>query len=335
MDEFAKKINDLPIPEKEFFLSLSPMLEMKKSFVVFNIDSSLSENIAKEIGYVYVGLLALKDLPEIIIKNVSLDKNVAYSIAYEINKRIFNRFPNFFKNSSELLEQWKQLKLTSSVSEEETKKKVFEFEPWILEEEKNIQIEKVSQQRKEDEVKRKISENLVKATLSEALKNYPELGEQLITSEKITLHSFPEPVRPSIKNWLADYTFTLGQDKRGAMERSRYLFQNINARNLKGEDRQRLSYILRVYDENLPVTINKTTRRVIFAAAVAEELAVSPPSAPKTQPSFSQSHDPGSVHFSSPQQLPYEQKNNPNVLNITRLEEKPKPVPKNLVNLKG
>ena len=133
MDEFAKKINDLPIPEKEFFLSLSPMLEMKKSFVVFNIDSSLSENIAKEIGYVYVGLLALKDLPEIIIKNVSLDKNVAYSIAYEINKRIFNRFPNFFKNSSELLEQWKQLKLTSSVSEEETKKKVFEFEPWILE----------------------------------------------------------------------------------------------------------------------------------------------------------------------------------------------------------
>ncbi|MEK7598143.1 MAG: hypothetical protein AAB487_00195, partial [Patescibacteria group bacterium] len=153
--------------------------------------------------------------------------------------------------------------------------------------------------------------------------------------EKITLHSFPEPVRPSIKNWLADYTFTLGQDKRGAMERSRYLFQNINARNLKGEDRQRLSYILRVYDENLPITINKATRRVIFAAATPEEPAVSPVSAPlpTANPDRSATLDSG-VRFSSPQQLPYERKNSSNVSNITRLEEKPKPMPKNVVNLK-
>jgi len=183
-------------------------------------------------------------------------------------------------------------------------------------------------------VEKSYQANLLNITVQEALKNYPELGEQLITTEKIMLHSFPEPVRPSIKNWLTDYTFTLGQDKRGAMERSRYLFQNANARNLKGEDRQRLSYILRVYDENLPVTINKATRRVIFSAVAPEPPATSSVSAPKTQPDFSQSHEPGSVHFSSPQQLPYERKNSPNVLNITRLEEKPKPLPNNVVNLK-
>ena len=181
--------------------------------------------------------------------------------------------------------------------------------------------------------------SLATFTLQEALKNYPELGEQLITSEKITLHNFPEPVRPSIKNWLAEYTFTLGPDKekRGAVERSRYLFQNANARNLKNDDRQRLSYILRAYDENLPITVNKATRQVIFTAAAPGAPAAEVDRVPalKTRLDLEQDERTGvGVRFSSPQKLPYERKNSPNVPNIVRTEEKPKPLFKNVVNLK-
>ena len=326
--EFSEKVNTLPKEIKDFLMSNEVRLELERVYISFKAENSKNiGDISKSVGLIFVSDLALENLPNIISKGLGVPENISYGIAYEINKRIFNLFPGHFKNSEALLNKWRLLKSDPQISKEEVTKILLEIEPWILDAEK--------EKRKQSLKMQQVQESLVKATLSEALKNYPELGEQLITAEKITLHSFPEPVRPSIKNWLADYTFTLGQDKRGAMERSRYLFQNINARNLKGEDRQRLSYILRVYDENLPITINKATRRVIFAAATPEEPAVSPVSAPlpTANPDRSATLDSG-VRFSSPQQLPYERKNSSNVSNITRLEEKPKPMPKNVVNLK-
>ncbi|MFH1781033.1 MAG: hypothetical protein ABH835_00215, partial [Patescibacteria group bacterium] len=78
---------------------------------------------------------------------------------------------------------------------------------------------------------------LVQITVAEAIKNYPEVGEQLITSEKIVLKNFPDPVRPCLKNWLADFTFTLGRDKHTAMDRGIYLFQSANGKRLNSQDR--------------------------------------------------------------------------------------------------
>jgi hypothetical protein len=99
-----------------------------------------------------------------------------------------------------------------------------------------------------------------------ALKQYPELGEQLITSNKIDLRNFPYPVRPSIKNWIADYTFTLGYEKHESMARSQYLFQGANTKTLPAQDLEKLAYLLKAFDENSPITINKNTNQVIFPA---------------------------------------------------------------------
>ncbi len=108
--------------------------------------------------------------------------------------------------------------------------------------------------------------SLTKLPLSEALRIYSEVGEQLITSNKISLRSFPYPVRPSIKNWLADYTFNLGYEKHASMARSQYLFQGANAKNLSAPERQKLAYILKSFDENSPITLNKNTQQIIFPA---------------------------------------------------------------------
>lgn len=101
-------------------------------------------------------------------------------------------------------------------------------------------------------------------TLSDALKKYPEIGEQLITSDRINIKSFPEPARPSIKNWLADYTFVLGYGTHDAIARANYMFQGTNARNLASADRERLAYVLKAYDENILITVDKNEKKIVF-----------------------------------------------------------------------
>jgi len=103
-----------------------------------------------------------------------------------------------------------------------------------------------------------------KLLLSDALKKFPELGEQLITSMRIKLKSFPEPVRPSINNWLSDYTFSLGFESHSAMDRGTYLFRNENAKVLNSTDREKISFILKAYDENSLVDVNVNTKQIVF-----------------------------------------------------------------------
>ena len=105
---------------------------------------------------------------------------------------------------------------------------------------------------------------LEKLSLSEAIRKYPAVGEQLITGSRISLKSFPEPVRPSVKNWLSDYTFNMGFDPHDSATRGIYLFQNKNTRGLSGEDQRKLGFILRAFDTNEDLEINTTLKQIIF-----------------------------------------------------------------------
>jgi len=118
-----------------------------------------------------------------------------------------------------------------------------------------------------------------KLSLSAALQKYPEVGEQLVTSNRILLNRFPEPARPSIKNWLSDYTFTMGFDPHDSAARGIYLFQNKNTRNLNRQDQQNLNYILKAFDTNEPVEINLTQKQVVFPRFFVEKKP--PQSAPQ------------------------------------------------------
>jgi len=145
-------------------------------------------------------------------------------------------------------------------------------------------------------------------TLADAMKAYPEIGEQLITAEKIALRNFPEPVRPSLKNWLADYTFNLGFEKHSSIERGNYLFHGGNAKKMTPADRQKLSFILNAYDEGTAVTVDKALKQIIFSAinAMPEQKKDAQISNPNDQNLKNIPGSQNSISFSSAQKLPYE-----------------------------
>jgi hypothetical protein len=258
---YLEKRKKLPENIKEFLSSSESHWEIEKSFFMFGLDESYLKYVVEPIGLIFIRETNLKDYPQIIAKKLVCESNIIYGLAFEINKRIFNRFPEYFEDSETLLNDWASKKINPIISEEEAWKKVLEIEPWILEEQKE----------KEEEEKQSKDNNIYYPTIdskkyvfSEALKKFLELGEQLITSSKIRLKSFPESVRPSIKNWLSDYTFNAGYERRDSMALGNYLYQNENAKTLNAYDRQRLAYILKAFDENSEVTINEKTKQIAF-----------------------------------------------------------------------
>lgn len=123
----------------------------------------------------------------------------------------------------------------------------------------------------DDSQEKAYQSQLEKLPIDMAIKRYPELGEQLITSDYIKLKSFFEPVRPSIKNWLSDYTFNIGVSNHDPIARGNYLFKNENARKLSQSDRDKLSQILKSFEEKTPLAINTNTKQVVFSAMASQE----------------------------------------------------------------
>ncbi|HPN96369.1 MAG TPA: hypothetical protein PLK35_01245 [Candidatus Moranbacteria bacterium] len=253
--DFLEKEEKLPQALKTYFRSNEPSVELKKACFSYGLDLKNIQLLSGPVGLIFVGDIKLSELPNVISKNIQLNTGVIYGVAFEINKRIFNRFPEYFRDAPVLLDQWQRMKSGPMISEEEAMRKVLELEPWLNE--KN--------EEKKNEPKKVPQRIIEKITLWEAIKKYGEIGEQLITSSPIKLSGFLEPARPSIKNWLADYTSHLGYDNKDDMKRGNYIFQGENGRKLNFEDRQRLSYILKSFDEKTPVAIDAARKQLIFS----------------------------------------------------------------------
>lgn len=193
----------------------------------------------------------------------------------------------------------------------------------------------------------KIEEQNRSVTLSpeEAYRQFPEIGEQLITNEPIKLQSSSSPARPSIKNWLADYTFKLGFNAHSSIERSNYLFQDENAKNLPFQEKQRLSYLLKAYDEKNPLTINVSSKTVVFPNAQENQSnskSTSNQSDGKsflTQEKIVEKNNP--ISFSYAQKLPYEKMQATKLsmpsaqpISFPKKEDSSSPAARNVVNLK-
>ncbi|KKQ60234.1 MAG: hypothetical protein US82_C0043G0001, partial [Parcubacteria group bacterium GW2011_GWC1_38_22] len=264
MNDFINKINLLPPQQKEFFLSDVLMFEMKKSFTLCGMDSSLSSCIAKEVGDIFLGSLDLKELPRIIHEKLNYKNEIIYFIAYEINKRIFNKFPDHFINSLELLNQWETKKGRALITEEQAYEKMLKIEPWILElenDKKRIENKEVEKKEKEQI---EIIKNTVTFSMNIALDKYPKIGEQTITSNPIKLQNFLEPVRPSVKNWITDFHYAMGSGKHSPIDRGNYLFHGENGKVLSAAERQKIGVILKSLDEQTLLTIDPEKEIIIF-----------------------------------------------------------------------
>lgn len=112
------------------------------------------------------------------------------------------------------------------------------------------------------------SENLA---VKEALRKFPNLGEQPVTMSPIKLKQFDHPVRPSVRNWLYDYTMQLGQTGHSSMDRTNYLFRSDNAKNLSSPERDKLAIILKSFDENALLPIDGKRQEIVFESFAKKE----------------------------------------------------------------
>jgi hypothetical protein len=97
-----------------------------------------------------------------------------------------------------------------------------------------------------------------------ALGKYPRLGEQLLTKERIRTRSHPEPVRPSLSNWLRVYRDELGVGYHDPMLRGKFIFNSDNCKGLSSEERERLNLVLRSIEENVTVDIDPEKMEIVF-----------------------------------------------------------------------
>lgn len=101
-------------------------------------------------------------------------------------------------------------------------------------------------------------------TIETALNKYPNIEEQLISSAPLKLRISPEPMRPTVKNWISDYHEQMGPGKHGTFDRGNYLFHSENTKALSSIERQKVSTILKSLDENTLLAIDPEKQEVVF-----------------------------------------------------------------------
>ncbi|HAV11084.1 MAG TPA: hypothetical protein DCX32_00840 [Candidatus Moranbacteria bacterium] len=120
------------------------------------------------------------------------------------------------------------------------------------------------------EIVKKKKEEKINLPLDLALKKFPKLGEQLITSAPLKLRVFPEMVKPSVKNWIADYHDALGREKHGTIERGNYLFHGENTKRLTSLERRRLAEVLKSLDDGSEIPIDSQSQKIVFESKAQE-----------------------------------------------------------------
>lgn len=107
-------------------------------------------------------------------------------------------------------------------------------------------------------------EGIINDNLSNLMRKYPKIADQEISEKPINLLYNEKSVRPTIANWLSDYSSFAGAEGREITDRSNYLLRSANAVNLKLEERVRLGLILRSIDEGYPLPFSVNDQRIIF-----------------------------------------------------------------------
>lgn len=110
------------------------------------------------------------------------------------------------------------------------------------------------------------AQQIIQSSLLQALSKYENLGNQLITEERIRVKSQSEPVRPSLLHWIKYYRDELGVGHHDSVQRGQFLFRSENGRRLSAQERERVGLILKSVEENFPLSIDTERQEIIFPA---------------------------------------------------------------------
>lgn len=111
----------------------------------------------------------------------------------------------------------------------------------------------------------KEKEEIIRLSLSEAIKEYPDIGGQKLTMNPLRLRYSQKLVRPSIRNWIVDFRDNMGVGKHSPIDRGNYLFHGENGKKLTPIERQKVSTILRSLDEGTQLLIDPAKKAVVFS----------------------------------------------------------------------
>lgn len=153
----------------------------------------------------------------------------------------------------------------------------------------------------DDSFEKKYQANIDSLPIRDALKKYPEIGNQILSQKKILLKDFHSEAHPTVENWLKDYTALLGFREHDAIERGNYLFHSMNAKNLSSGEREKLAQLLKSFDENIPLRINKQSKQILFSSTPKTTLQKKASSSKPTQENNIQK-----TAFNFHQKMPFE-----------------------------
>ncbi|NTW13418.1 MAG: hypothetical protein HGA31_00110 [Candidatus Moranbacteria bacterium] len=253
----------------DFFLLDDPRILCEEASMLYGLSPDLIFTTTWPVADIFVREVPLSEYPFAIAKEAGIDMPAAYGIAYEVNRRIFLRFPEYFTDSAKLGAEWETKKSAPVIGLDEAKRKVFELEPWLLE-------------NAEEKETASMPMGTVSLPLLQAVSQYPKLGEQIISKDRIVIHGNPEPVRPSLANWIRAYRNDLGVGYHDPMVRGKFLFDSENGKKLSSEDRERLNLIIRSIEDNAALDIDPENSAIIFPAFHTVEKGPAP--APTSTP---------------------------------------------------
>lgn len=116
----------------------------------------------------------------------------------------------------------------------------------------------------------------VRLPLLQALSKYENLGNQLISQERIRIKSQSEPVRPSLLYWVKYYRDELGIGHHDSVQRGNFLFRSENGKRLSAEERERVNLVLKSVEENFPLEIDTERQEILFPVFVSAPVPRAP-----------------------------------------------------------
>jgi hypothetical protein len=256
--DYLGKFNKLPEKVKALLSSDNPRIEAEKACFIYGLDIQSIEAITEPIGLIFVGDYSLKEYPQLIMKNLGISSEIAFGIAYQVNKKVFNLLPDYFRDSANLLFQWERMKSQPAIPEDEAYKKVLEIEPWLAESENR---NKAGDSYIEP-LQKKVE--YAKINISQAMRDFPKVNEQKITEGYIKPSDSQYPLQPTVRNWIGDFYREMGAGSHNIIERGNYLFHSANTKKLSSPDRQKLAIILKSLSEGVPLTIDPVMQKIVF-----------------------------------------------------------------------
>ncbi len=107
---------------------------------------------------------------------------------------------------------------------------------------------------------------IVKLKLEDALRKFPEIGEQAVSSASLRGGGFSDMLRPTIKNWIKDYYQEMGTGKHDLMQRGDYLYHGKNTKRVSEAERQKLMALIKSLEDGELLRVDGQQKEIIFDA---------------------------------------------------------------------